>query len=147
MKLETLCNAVESVGYGELFKAKWKSQTTTKEGVECLKISSGALRFAHYPNIKGVVVKGGDNTNNKTIIDSVLKYNSNTKNYLVQFTLSINENHIVKTTYYINGKECDKETFEKINPKKPSVQKPEIVFYKKLQDVISINDFTDNENE
>ena len=118
---------------GQFTKAKWQSVKVIN-GNEYKKVSQGVVRFVQYAHIKGVVVVGKVNTNENCLIPNTLYYNAKTNNYLVQLATTETKPHC---TYYINGVEVDKATFEQDNPPRQNSQASP-VFRVKLENLLAL---------
>jgi len=123
----------QEIKKGQFTKAKWQSVKVIK-GVEYKKVSQGVVRFVQYAHIKGVVVVGKVNVNENCLIPNTLYYNANTNNYLVQLATTETKPHC---TYYINGVEVDKATFEQGNPPRQNSQESP-VFRVKLENLLEL---------
>lgn len=123
----------QEIKKGQYTKAKWQSVKMIN-GKEFKKISSGVVRFVEYGHINGVQVKGKVEVNNNCIIPNTLYYNSNTQNYLVQLATT---NVKPTSTYYINGVEVDKATYELENPPRQNSQASP-VFRVKLENLLEL---------
>lgn len=123
----------QEIKKGQFTKATWQSVKTIK-GVECKKVSSGVVRFVEYGHIKGVQVVGKQVASENCLIPNTLYYNSNTNNYLVQLSTTETKPHC---TYYINGVEVDKATFEQTNPPRQNSQASP-VFRVKLENLLEL---------
>lgn len=134
MKTQELVNKFQTkeLKKGIYTKAKWQS-ITIKKGVEYKKVSQGVVRFVKYSHIKGVVVKGQINVNEQCLMSDTIYHNSNTNNDYVQLART---NHKAKSTYYINGVEVDKETFEKQNPPRQGTPSP--IFRVKIENLLEV---------
>ena len=135
MEIEIFKNKFnKEITKGQFTKAKLQSVKTVKNGNEYKKVSNGVIRFVQYGNIKGVEVKGQVNPNEECLIPNTLYHNTKTNNYLVQ---------LAKTdikpicTYYCNGEEIDKETYEMANPTKVYGQ-PSPIFRVKLENLLEL---------
>lgn len=118
---------------GQFTKATWQSVKMVN-GVEYKKVSKGVVRFVQYGHIKGVVVVGKVNTNEQCLIENTLYHNSKTNSYLVQFaTTQIKP----QCTYYVNGVEVDKATFDLGNPPRKNSQASP-VFRVKLENLLEL---------
>ena len=133
MLLQEFQNQFSTIKKGRFVKASWQSVKVVN-GVEYKKVSNGVVRFVQYGNIKGVVVVGKVNVNEQCLIPSVLYYNTNTNNHYVQ--LSTTNVKVKNQTFYINGVECDKATYEMVI--KPSNHSNSPVFRVKLENLISL---------
>ena len=118
---------------GQFTKATWQSVKMIK-GAEYKKISNGVVRFVQYSHIKNVVVVGKVNVNEECLIPNTLYHNTNTNNYLVQLATTVVKPHC---SYYINGVECDKATFELNNPPRQNSQ-ANPVFRVKLENLLEL---------
>ena len=118
---------------GQFVNAVWCSEKKVK-GVVCRKVSYGVIRFVKYGNIKGVKVVGKVNVNEQCVIPNTLYYNTNTKNYYVQ--LATTNALVQKQEFFINGVECDKETYQTLV--KPSDHSQSPVFRVKLENLLSL---------
>lgn len=118
---------------GQFTKATWQSVKMIK-GAEYKKISNGVVRFVQYSHIKNVVVVGKVNVNEECLIPNTLYHNTNTNNYLVQLATTDVKPHC---SYYINGVECDKTTFELNNPPRQNSQASP-VFRVKLENLLEL---------
>lgn len=133
MNRQELENVIKNkVVRGQFTKATWQSVKDVK-GDEYRKVSKGVVRFVRYGSIKGAVVKGQQNPNEKCLIPNALYENANTGNSLVQFATT---NVKPKVTYYVNGSEVDKDTFEKGCPSRKSGPAP--VFRVKAENVLEL---------
>lgn len=119
---------------GQFTKATWQSVKTDKQGNEYKKVSSGVVRFVQYGNIQGVVVVGKVNTNENCLIPNTLYFNAKTNNYLVQLGTTETK---AKSTYYCNGVEIDKATYEMANPPRNNPT-PSPVFRVKLENLLEL---------
>lgn len=117
---------------GQFTKAKWQS-ITIKKGVEYKKVSQGVIRFVKYSHIKGVIVKGQINVNEQCLMSDTIYHNSNTNTDYVQLART---NHKAKSTYYINGVEVDKATFEQGNPPRQGTPSP--IFRVKMENLLEV---------
>ena len=133
MLLQEFQNQFQAIKKGQFIKASWQSVKVVN-GVEYKKVSNGVVRFVQYGNIKGVVVVGKVNVNEQCLIPSVLYYNTNTNNHYVQFATT--NVKIKNQTFYINGVECDKATYEMVV--KPNNHSNSPVFRVKLENLISL---------
>ena len=118
---------------GQFTRATWQSVKVVK-GIEYKKVSKGVVRFVQYGNIKGVVVVGKVNENESCLIPNTLYYNAKTNNHLVQLATTETK---PSCTYYINGVEVDKATFEKGNPPRQNSQVSP-VFRVKLENLLEL---------
>lgn len=118
---------------GQFTKAKWQSIKIIG-GVEYKKVSQGVVRFVQYAHIQGVVVVGKVNVNEQCLIPNTLYFNAKTNNYLVQLATTETKPHC---TYYINGVEVDKATFEQGNPPRQNSQASP-VFRVKLENLLEL---------
>ena len=133
MKLNEFQTKFSKITKGQFVKAKWQSVKDIK-GIEYKKVSQGVVRFVQYGHIKGVVVVGKVNTNENCVIPNTLYSNAKTNNYLVQMaTTKVKP----KRTYYINGQEVDKATFELGNPPRNNSQES-VVFRVKLENLLEL---------
>lgn len=118
---------------GQFTKATWQSVKTIG-GVEYKKVSQGVVRFVQYAHIQGVVVVGKTNVNEQCLIPNTLYFNAKTQNHLVQLGTTETKPHC---TYYINGVEVDKATFEQGNPTRKNSQSSP-VFRVKLENLLEL---------
>ena len=135
MEIEIFTNKYETeIKKGQFTRAKWQSVKTDKEGNEYKKVSNGVIRFVAYGHIKGVEVKGKVNPNEECLIPNTLYHNTKTNNYLVQLAKTD-----IKpvSTYYCNGQQITKETYELANPSKTYGQ-PSEVFRVKLENLLEL---------
>lgn len=136
MLLQNFKNKYENeIKKGQFTSAKWQSVKVDKEGNEYKKVSNGVVRLVQYSHIKGVEVKGKVNPNEEVIIPNTLYFNAKTNNYLVQLATTETK---AKSTYYLNGQEIDKETYELANP--PRQGNPSPVFRVKLENLLELGD-------
>lgn len=119
---------------GQFTKATWQSVKTDKQGNEYKKVSNGVVRFVQYGNIQGVEVKGKVNVNEDCLIPNTLYFNAKTNNYLVQLGTTDTK---AKSTYYCNGVEIDKATYELANPPRNNPN-PSPVFRVKLENLLEL---------
>ena len=119
---------------GQFTRAKWQSVKVDKQGNEYKKVSNGVVRFVQYGNISGVVVVGKTNVNEQCLIPNTLYFNGKTNNYLVQLGTTDTK---AKSTYYCNGVEIDKATYELANPPRQNSQASP-VFRVKLENLLEL---------
>ena len=119
---------------GQFTKATWQSVKTDKQGNEYKKVSNGVVRFVQYGNIQGVEVKGKVNVNEDCLIPNTLYFNAKTNNYLVQLGTTDTK---AKSTYYCNGVEIDKATYELANPPRNNPN-PSPVFRVELENLLEL---------
>ena len=134
MTIQELQN--KNLKHGIYHKAQWQSIKSIN-GNEYKKVSNGIVRVVKYSNLKVVKAKLSEQapkTESKTqwLIEDLLFFNENTKNYLVRLGTT---NHKAKSKYYVNGNEVSKEDFE--NVVKPNGGN-QPVFSVKLENLISI---------
>jgi len=102
------------------------------------KTTTTKTRFVNYYNIKSVKASGKTpmvKPYETTIIPHILTYNTNTNQYYLHCYIAPNTKTI--STYKDNnGKDIDKATYQAMV--KPSNGRPNIVYTKKVQDIISI---------
>lgn len=106
MNLQQFTQASNKIGKGKWTKATWKSEKTIN-GDHYEKVSKGVVRFVKYRNINGVTPKHESDNTNYLIEDRL--FVANNGNLLVRFAKTPIK---AKCTYYINGAEVDKQTYE-----------------------------------
>lgn len=136
MELKEFKEKIATKKNGQYMVAEWKSEKDVN-GVKCVKHSIGVVRMVDYWSLaenKGKTPSVSNHSSVIEIIENKLYFNTNTQNYLVRLFISKNPHHQTKTTYEVNGKMVDKETYETyVKPKAPS-----IMFNVKLENLISI---------
>lgn len=125
-------------------KAKWRSVEVVN-GVIYEKVSEGIVRFANYDIVKrnrekrlGLPHKETKprKCNDICLIEDILYYNENTKNYNVRFYITNSKTHKTKSTYTANGEPIAKQDYDLVITKK---SKPiDTFFIKHLEDVIAL---------
>ena len=131
MTLQEITSKIKTIKKGVMVKVHY----ITVKG-DYTKETQSTIRFVKYANIKGVQAKNQGNANESHIVENMLIYNQNTKQYYLQMA-TINTNYKAKVKYYYQGQEIDKATYDKANPSKSNTQ-PLVVFRKNIKDIISL---------
>lgn len=137
MKLNEFLQKINGYHKGSFIPAKWKSEKVIN-GVLCVKVSQGVVRFCDYENMaktkakrqQGMVAKASNGS--KTIIKDMV-YQANNGSVLVSMKTTIIK---PKSTYQINGQMVDKATYETMV--KPSAYNDSGVFTIKLENLLEL---------
>lgn len=137
MLLSEFLTKINGYRKGSFISAKWKSEKDIN-GVKCVKVSNGVVRFVDYENMKttkakrqqGMVARASNGS--KTIIKDMV-YQANNGSVLVSMKTTIIK---PKSTYQINGQMVDKATYETMV--KPSSYNDSGVFTIKLENLLEL---------
>lgn len=131
MTLQQVQMAIANLKKGRMVKVHYQ----TIKG-DYRKETKTIVRFVEYSHIKGVVVKGKKNPNEKDIVPTFVIFNQNTGEYYLQMA-TIETKTKPTIDYYYKDQPITKANYDMANPPKPS-NKPLVVFRKNIKDIISI---------
>ena len=136
MELQEIIERLATIKKGHYVNVGYETIKVVKKlGITLKKTTHTTIRFVEYGHIKGVDVKHKPNPNEQWLPTGLI-YNTNTQQYYLQMATIKNSHKKGITTYEMNGKVIDKETYNQYV--KPSAKPIENIFRKNIKDIISL---------